>query len=218
MATRGELLYEGKAKKVYRTDDPDRYLVEFKDEATAFNGAKKGTILNKGVLNNRISAVFFRLLEENGVPTHFVALVSDREMLVKNLEIIMVEVVVRNIAAGSLAARLGLPEGAVLPCTVLEHYYKSDELSDPMINGYHIQALGLATPAQMNKINALALKTNEILREYLRDKDIELVDFNENMLGDGGARKSRTRRSRRKGGAAAAAPPRGRGPGSEGCP
>jgi phosphoribosylaminoimidazole-succinocarboxamide synthase len=172
-----EQLHEGKAKRVYRTNDSDLYLVEYKDDATAFNGAKKGTILNKGVLNNRISAVFFRLLEEKGIPTHFVALVSDREMLVKNLEIIMVEVVVRNIAAGSLAARLGLPEGTVLPCAVLEYYYKSDELSDPMINGCHIKVLGLATPAQMNRINALALKTNEILRAYLQDKDIELVDF-----------------------------------------
>ncbi len=172
-----EQLHEGKAKRVYRTGDSGLYLVEFKDDATAFNGAKKGTILNKGVLNNRISAVFFRLLEARGIPTHFVALVSDREMLVKTLEIIMVEVVVRNIAAGSLAARLGLQEGTVLPCPVLEYYYKSDELGDPMINDYHIKALNLATPAQMNKINDLALKTNEILREYLRDKDIELVDF-----------------------------------------
>lgn len=172
-----EQLYEGKAKRVYRTGDPGLYLVEFKDDATAFNGVKKGTIQNKGVLNNQISAVFFRLLEERGIPTHFVELVSDREMLVKTLDIVMVEVVVRNIAAGSLAKRLGLPEGTALSRPVLEFYYKSDELGDPMINDYHIRALDLATPEQVEKMKEIALKVNDILLEYLADKDIDLVDF-----------------------------------------
>jgi len=172
-----ERLYEGKAKRVYRTDDPDLYLVEYKDDATAFNGAKKGTIQNKGVLNNQISGVFFRMLEERGIPTHFVELVSDREMLVKTLEIVPVEVVVRNIAAGSLAKRLGLAEGTVLSSPVLEYYYKSDELGDPMINDYHIRALGLASPEQMERIRDMALAVNNIMLEYLADKNIDLVDF-----------------------------------------
>lgn len=172
-----EQLYEGKAKRVYRTDNPDLYLVQYKDDATAFNGAKKGTIQNKGVLNNQISAVFFRLLEERGVPTHFVELVSDREMLVKTLEIIQVEVVVRNIAAGSLAKRLGLAEGTALPSPVLEYYYKNDELGDPMINDDHIRALNLASPEQMERIRDMALAVNRIMLEYLSDKNIELVDF-----------------------------------------
>ena len=172
-----EQLYEGKAKRIYRTDDPDLYLVEYKDDATAFNGAKKGTIQNKGVLNNQISGVFFRMLEERGIPTHFVELVSDREMLVKTLEIIPVEVVVRNIAAGSLAKRLGLAEGTVLSLPVLEYYYKSDELGDPMINDYHIRALGLASREQMERIRDIALAVNSIMLEYLADKNIDLVDF-----------------------------------------
>lgn len=172
-----EQLYEGKAKRVYRTDNPDIYLVQYKDDATAFNGAKKGTIQNKGVLNNQISAVFFRLLEERGVPTHFVELVSDREMLVKTLEIIQVEVVVRNIAAGSLAKRLGLAEGTALSSPVLEYYYKNDELGDPMINDDHIRALNLASPEQMERVRDMALAVNRIMLEYLSDKNIELVDF-----------------------------------------
>lgn len=177
MVQKLEQLYEGKAKKIYRTENPDLFLVEYKDDATAFNGAKKGTIQNKGVLNNQISAVFFRLLEERGIPTHFVELVSDREMLVKTLEIVPVEVVVRNIAAGSLAKRLGLAEGAVMARPVLEYYYKSDELGDPMINDYHISALDLAKPEQMARISEIALKVNDILLEYLADKNIDLVDF-----------------------------------------
>jgi phosphoribosylaminoimidazole-succinocarboxamide synthase len=172
-----EQLYEGKAKRVYRTDDPDLYLVEYKDDATAFNGEKRGTIQNKGVLNNQISGVFFRLLEERGIPTHFVKLVSDREMLVKTLKIVQVEVVVRNIAAGSLAKRLGLEEGTPLASPVLEYYYKSDELGDPMINDYHIRALNLATPEQMERIRDIALTVNSIMLEYLSDKNIDLVDF-----------------------------------------
>lgn len=177
MTKKLEQLYEGKAKRIFRTSSPDLYLVDYKDDATAFNGAKKGTIQNKGVLNNLISAVFFRLLEEKGIPTHFVEQVSDREMLVKSLDIIKVEVVVRNIAAGSLAKRLGLPEGQVLAAPVLEFYYKDDDLGDPLINDYHIRALGLASPEQMSRITDIALKVNEILLEYLSDKNIDLVDF-----------------------------------------
>lgn len=177
MTKKLEQLYEGKAKRVYRTSDPDLYLVDFKDDATAFNGAKKGTIQNKGVLNNRISAVFFKLLEEKGIPTHFVELVSDREMLVKSLKIILIEVIVRNITAGSLAKRLGLPEGTALSRPVLEFYYKDDKLGDPMINDYHVRALDLATPEQVDKLKDIALKVNEILLSYLSDKKIDLVDF-----------------------------------------
>lgn len=172
-----EQLYEGKAKRVYRTTDPKLYLVDFKDDATAFNGVKKGTIRNKGVLNNRISAVFFKLLEKEGIPTHFVELISDREMLVKSLEIILVEVVVRNIAAGSLAKRLGLPEGTPMSRPVLEFYYKNDTLGDPMINDYHIGALDLATPEQVDTMKDTALRANEILSAYLSARRIDLVDF-----------------------------------------
>ncbi|AEF94607.1 Phosphoribosylaminoimidazole-succinocarboxamide synthase [Desulfotomaculum nigrificans CO-1-SRB] len=172
-----EMMYEGKAKKVYRTDNPDYYWVEYKDDATAFNGQKKGTIENKGVVNNKVSAVLFQLMESKGIPTHFVELVNDREMIVKALDIIKVEVVVRNIVAGSLAKRIGLPEGTVLPKTVLEYYYKDDELGDPLINDYHIAALGLATPEQMEYISTTALKVNNILREYLAPINIDLVDF-----------------------------------------
>lgn len=172
-----ELLYEGKAKKVYRTECADTYLVEYKDDATAFNAQKRGTIVNKGIVNNRVSAYFFKLLEQHGIPTHFVKLISDREMLVKALEIVPVEVVVRNIAAGSLARRLGLEEGTRLPFPVLEHYYKSDELGDPLINTYHIQVLGLASKEEMTRIDEIALRVNDILRQHLAERDIELVDY-----------------------------------------
>ncbi len=174
---KGELLYEGKAKKVYRTDDPGVYLVEYKDDATAFNGLKKGIISGKGELNNKISAHFFRLLEEKGIATHFVEQVGEREMLVRALEIIPVEVVVRNIAAGSLAKRLGMDEGTALPRPVVEYYYKSDELGDPMINDDHIAVLNLATGEEMSAIKKVALSVNEILRAYLSARNLELVDF-----------------------------------------
>jgi len=187
-----ELLYEGKAKKVYRTEKPDIYLVEYKDDATAFNGAKKGTIAGKGIVNNQLSAHFFALLEKKGISTHFVELLSEREMAVKALQIFKVEVVVRNIVAGSLAKRLGLDEGVQLSRPVLEFYYKEDELNDPMINEYHIYALELATPEQMEYISKTALKVNDVLIEYLKEKSILLVDFklefgthgNEILLGD----------------------------------
>ena len=171
------LLYEGKAKRVYSTSDPKLCLVEFKDDATAFNGAKRGVIEDKGAVNNRVSAVLFRLLEEKGIPTHFVELAGDREMLVKKLDIIKVEVVVRNIAAGSLAKRLGLAEGTVLPGPVLEYYYKSDELGDPMINEYHIRALNLASEEQLKEMEKTALAVNSVLREHLAARGLVLVDF-----------------------------------------
>lgn len=172
-----EMIYEGKAKQVFRTDNPDLYVVYFKDDATAFNGQKRGTIADKGVLNNKISAFFFQLLARQGVPSHFVELIGEREMLVKKLQIIPVEVVVRNIAAGSLAKRLGLAEGTALPVTVLEYYYKSDELGDPLINDYHIAALNLATPQQMQQISQVALRVNQILQQFLADRKIILVDY-----------------------------------------
>lgn len=174
---KGEFLYEGKAKKIYRTDDPELYLVEFKDDATAFDGEKKDSLADKGILNNRLSAIFFELLEEKGVETHYEKTISEREMLVKALEIIPVEVIVRNIAAGSLSKRLGIPEGTVMKKTVLEFSLKDDELHDPMINHYHIYAMDLAAPEEMEAIEKSALRVNELLVPYLRDKGITLVDF-----------------------------------------
>ncbi|MBP2663603.1 MAG: purC [Firmicutes bacterium] len=170
-------MYEGKAKQVFATENPDELLVYFKDDATAFNGEKKGTIGNKGVFNNKISTFFFNLLSEKGIPHHFIKMLSDREMLVKKLAILPVEVVVRNIAAGSLAKRIGWEEGRKLPSTVVELYYKDDALGDPLINNYHIKALGLATPEQVEIIEKYALQINEILSAFLKDKKIELIDF-----------------------------------------
>ncbi|MDT8900182.1 phosphoribosylaminoimidazolesuccinocarboxamide synthase [Anaeroselena agilis] len=172
-----QMLYEGKAKKVYATENPDEYLVFYKDDATAFNGVKRGTILNKGVLNNKISAFFFDLLGKNGIPHHFVRLVSDREMLVKKLTILQIEVVVRNIAAGSLAKRIGWEEGRKLPQPVVELYYKNDDLGDPLINEYHARAMGLADDNQLKAIQELGLKINAILGAYLKEKKLELIDF-----------------------------------------
>ena len=172
-----EKLYEGKAKQIFATDNQDEVLVYYKDDATAGNGAKKGTILNKGIMNNKISSFFFKLLKENGVESHFVDMPSDREMLVKSLEIIQVEVVTRNIAAGSLAKRLGWAEGTKLPNTVVELYYKNDDLGDPIINDFHVAALNLATPEQVAEMESIALKVNEVLTQYLKTKDIELIDF-----------------------------------------
>ncbi|MBZ4647062.1 MAG: phosphoribosylaminoimidazole-succinocarboxamide synthase [Petroclostridium sp.] len=172
-----EMLYEGKAKKVYKTDNPDMYIVEYKDDATAFNGLKKGTIQDKGIMNNKISNHMFKLLEKEGVPTHYVEEISDRETIVKKVEIVPIEVIVRNIAAGSLSKRLGLEEGTKLHSTVLEYCYKNDELGDPMINDYHIYALQLATKEELDKIANIAFKVNEVLSNYLKDLGIELIDF-----------------------------------------
>ncbi|MDI3257635.1 MAG: phosphoribosylaminoimidazolesuccinocarboxamide synthase [Kyrpidia sp.] len=172
-----DMLYEGKAKKVFGTDDPDLCVIEYKDDATAFNGQKRDRIAGKGELNNKISALFFELLRSKGVESHFVKRLSDTEQLVRRVTIIPLEVVVRNIAAGSLAKRLGWEEGRELPRPVVEFYYKSDELGDPLINETHIAVLGAAAPEQLDDITTQALKINEILTAYLRERNILLVDF-----------------------------------------
>lgn len=172
-----ELLYEGKAKKVFNTSEPDIFHIVYKDDATAFNGVKKGTILDKGAVNNQMSAIMFDLLEKKGIPTHFVELLNEREMLVKAVEILPIEVIVRNIAAGSLSKRLGLDEGVVMEKTVLEFCYKNDDLGDPMINDYHIAAMALATDDQLETIKKYALQINETMIEYFKEKNIKLVDF-----------------------------------------
>src|SRR5438309_3885951 len=174
---RGELLYEGKAKQVYRTADPDLLIQHFKDDATAFNAKKRGTVVGKGILNNRMSEVLFRFLEEEGVPTHFVRRLSERDMLIRRCEIVKVEVVARNIIAGSLAKRLGRAEGEPLPEPILEHFYKDDALDDPMINDWHIRFLRLATPQELSAINETALRVNALLREYLDKRGIALGDM-----------------------------------------
>ena len=172
-----EQLYEGKAKKVFATDDPNVVLVDYKDDATAFNGLKKGTIMGKGVINNRVTNFLMKMLEKNGIPTHYIEEISDRETLVKKVHIVPLEVIVRNIAAGSLSKRLGLPEGTKLKQTVLEYCYKDDELGDPMVNDYHIAAMELATKEEMEQISTMALKINDLLTAYLKDLGIELIDF-----------------------------------------
>ena len=172
-----EQLYEGKAKKVFATDDPDFCIVDYKDDATAFNGQKRGTIAGKGVVNNKMSNYLFRLLEEKGIPTHFVEQLSDRETLVKRVEIIPLEVIVRNKAAGSLAKRLGLKEGTELRCPVLEFCYKCDALDDPMVNETHILAAGFATKQEIDALSSMALQVNKILQEFFLSVNIELIDF-----------------------------------------
>jgi len=172
-----ELLYEGKAKKIFATDDPDLVIQEFKDDATAFNGKKKGTIRDKGVVNNKISAFIFEFLESYHVPTHFENVLSDREMLVKKLDIVPVEVVMRNIATGSLVKRYGLEEGKELDYPVLEFYLKNDDLNDPMINEHHAVAFGLATPDEMETISRYATKINAILKSFFIRRKIRLIDF-----------------------------------------
>lgn len=172
-----EQLYEGKAKKVFATDNPQHVIVEYKDDATAFNGEKRGTIIGKGVVNNRMSNHIFKMLEEQGIPTHYIEELDDRRTLVKHVEIVPIEVIVRNVAAGSLSKRLGLPEGTELPVTVLEFCYKNDELGDPMINDYHIAALKLATHDELKTISDYALAVNHILKAYFADMNVDLIDF-----------------------------------------
>ncbi|AEF16757.1 Phosphoribosylaminoimidazole-succinocarboxamide synthase [Thermoanaerobacterium xylanolyticum LX-11] len=171
------MLYEGKAKKVYKTTDEDYYIIEYKDDATAFNGIKKGTIQNKGVLNNEISAILFELLEKEGIPTHYVKKLNDREMLVKSAKIYPIEVLIRNYAAGSISKRLGIEEGTKLKRTVLEFCYKNDELGDPFINEYHIEAMELATKEEVETIKEYSFKINDILSKFFTSKNIILVDF-----------------------------------------
>lgn len=175
--TKLDQVYEGKAKKVFRTDDPELFIVDYKDDATAFNGLKKGSIAGKGVINNRVTNHLMKLLEKQGIPSHLVKEISPRETLVKKVAIVPLEVIVRNIAAGSLSKRLGLPEGTKLSKTVLEYCYKDDELGDPMVNEYHIAAMGWATGEEMALIAFYALKINDILSAYLKDLNIELIDF-----------------------------------------
>lgn len=172
-----KMLYEGKAKQIFEIENPAEVLVHYKDDATAFNGEKKGTINDKGVLNNKITTFFFELLEKEGIPTHFVRRVNDRDQVVKHLQIIPLEVVTRNIMAGSLSKRLGKPEGTVCPMPIVEFYYKDDALGDPLINNYHIKALGIATDEEIAKLEQYALRINEVLCKHLDSKGILLVDF-----------------------------------------
>lgn len=174
---KAEQLYEGKAKKVYATNDPNLCIVSYKDSATAFDGKKKGTIEGKGVINNLVTNHLMKYLEGHGIPTHLVEELNDRETLVKKVSIVPIEVIVRNIAAGSLSKRLGLEEGTKLALPVLEYCYKDDDLGDPMINDYHIAALNLASADELEEIAAYALKVNELLSAYLHDLNIELIDF-----------------------------------------
>lgn len=175
--TKGEKLYEGKAKILYATDNPDLLIQYFKDDATAFNAKKKGTIQDKGIINNAVSSHMFQYLESEGVKTHFVEKLSDREMVVKNLDIIMVEVIIRNIVAGSLSRRMGIEEGTPLKSTILEYSYKSDELDDPFINDYYVRAFELATDEEMEYMNSEAMKVNDLLCRFFDDRGITLVDF-----------------------------------------
>lgn len=172
-----EQLYEGKAKKVYKTDDDNLYMIEYKDDATAFNGEKKGQIHEKGVMNNKISTLIFKKLEKNGVKTHLVEYVDDTHQIVRKVEIVMLEVIMRNIVAGSLAKRLGKPEGEKLANPILELCYKNDDLGDPMINDYHAMALGLATKEELEQISKDAFKINELLIELFKECGLTLVDF-----------------------------------------
>ena len=172
-----ELLYEGKAKKVYLTDDPEVLIVDYKDDATAFNGLKKGTIVGKGVVNNRMTNLVFRKLENEGVPTHFVEELSDRETAVKKVEIVPLEVIIRNVAAGSFSKRLGVPVGTKFKAPTIEFSYKNDDLGDPLINDYFAIAMELATREEIDTITKYAFKVNEVLKAYFMEANIELVDF-----------------------------------------
>ncbi len=174
---KGEMLYEGKAKKVFKTDEADTYIIEYKDDATAFNAKKKGTIKGKGVVNNKMSAIIFELLKEKGIPTHFIGLLSDSQQAVKAVEIIPMEVVIRNVAAGSFSKRLGVEEGTILNTAVFELYYKNDAYDDPLINDYHATALGFATAAEIESIKKLAFQINDVLVEFFKQHGMRLIDF-----------------------------------------
>ena len=177
-----ELLYEGKAKKVFSTENPDYCIVSYKDDATAFNGEKKGTIIGKGVVNNRMSNFMFKLLEEKGIPTDFVEELNDRDTVLKKVEIVPLEVIVRNKAAGSLSKRLGLPEGTPMKTPVLEFCYKNDELGDPMVNEYHILAAGFATKEEIDTISKYALKINEIMIDFFKECKVEFGRYKGEIL------------------------------------
>lgn len=172
-----ELLYEGKAKKVFKTEDPDVLIVDYKDDATAFNGIKKGTIMGKGVINNKMTNRVFQLLEKEGVPTHFIEELSDRETAVRKVEIVPLEVIIRNVAAGSFSKRLGVEEGMEFKEPTIEFSYKNDDLGDPLINSHFAVALELATWEEIEIIEKYAFKVNEVLKAYFLQADIKLVDF-----------------------------------------
>ena len=172
-----EQLYEGKAKKVFKTDDENLYIVDYKDDATAFNGLKKGQIAGKGVVNNKMSNFLMQIMEKNGIPTHFVEEISDRETVVKRVEIVPLEVIIRNIAAGSFSKRFGVPEGTQLLRPTLEFCYKDDALGDPMANEYHIVACGWATQEDLDTITDYTFKINEFLKDFFKKVNVDLVDF-----------------------------------------
>lgn len=174
---KGTQLYEGKAKKVYRTDDERFFVIEYKDDATAFNGEKKGTVAGKGVVNNRMSNILFRMLESHGVETHFVEELNDRETVVKAVRIVPLEVIVRNVAAGSFSRRFGVEEGTELRCPTLEFCLKDDALGDPMINDSQILALGLADEEELRTMSAVALRVNDLLKDYFSGIGVRLIDF-----------------------------------------
>lgn len=172
-----DMIYEGKAKKVYTTDNPELYIVSYKDDATAFNGLKKGAIAGKGAINNQMSNLLMRMLSEHGVPTHFVEELSERDTVVKKVSIVPLEVIVRNISAGSFAKRYGVEEGIVFDEPTIEFSYKNDELGDPLINDYHALALKLATREEIETIKAMAFKVDALLKEYFKSIGVDLVDF-----------------------------------------
>ena len=172
-----EQLYEGKAKKVYATENPDYVIVSYKDDATAFNGLKKGTIVGKGVINNKMTNMMMKMLEKKGVPTHFVEEIDDRNTIVKKVEIVPLEVIIRNVAAGSFSKKYGVPEGTPFIAPTIEFSYKNDDLGDPLINSYHALALGLATKEEIETIKAMAFKVNDIMKEFFKHLNIDLIDF-----------------------------------------
>lgn len=172
-----DMLYEGKAKRVFKTEDKDKYIVEYKDDATAFNGEKKGSIVGKGVINNKLSTIIFKDLEKRGIETHFIEQLSDSEMLVKAVEILPIEVIMRNICAGSITKRLGIEEGTKLDKPLLELCYKNDDLGDPFITEDHIEILSLATPEEVEVVKEYAYKINEALIDFFKASDLTLVDF-----------------------------------------
>ena len=170
-------LYEGKAKKVYATDDENLVIVSYKDDATAFNGQKKGTIVGKGVVNNKVTNYLMQMLEAQGVPTHFVEQIDDRDTIVKKVSIVPLEVIIRNISAGSFATRYGVEEGIVFDAPTIEFSYKNDDLGDPLINSYHALALGLATAEEIETIKTLAFRVNDVLKAFFKGVQVDLVDF-----------------------------------------
>ncbi|TKZ35630.1 phosphoribosylaminoimidazolesuccinocarboxamide synthase [Brachyspira catarrhinii] len=175
--TKGKLLYEGKAKKIFETDNPEVLLVSYKDDATAFNGVKKGTIEGKGLINNKVSNYMMRLLEKSQVPTHYIEEISDRETLVKKVSIIPLEVIIRNVSAGSFAKNYGVEEGIVFDKPTIEFSYKNDKLGDPLINSYHAIALKLATKEEIETIKKYAFKINEEMKKFFISINVKLIDF-----------------------------------------